>query len=215
MVYAFSENYILPISHDEVVHGKKSILDKMHGNVEQKFSCLRAFMLYMFSHPGKKLNFMGNEFGQFKEWAYQEGLEFFLKCYPLHNQLSNFNKELNHFYKDNPPLYQIEDSWQGFNWISADEKDNNVISYIRTDLNGEQVIAIINFSGNDYINYRLGVEKGYYRMVICSDDKKYGGRGLNKIKTIKSCSRNPAHGKRNSIRFNLPAFSGIYFKKIK
>ena len=213
LCYAFSENYILPISHDEVVHGKKSILDKMFGTVEQKFSCLRAFMLYMFSHPGKKLNFMGNEFGQFKEWNYQEGLEFFLKDYPLHNKLSNFTKVLNHFYKDNTPLYEIEDSWDGFNWISPDEKDNNIISYVRTDKNGNQIIAIINFSGNDYYGYRLGVEKGEYKIVLCSDDKKYGGRGLNNKKTIKSCSKHGAHGKKNSIKFNLPAFSGMYIVK--
>ena len=214
MCYAFSENYVLPISHDEVVHGKKSILDKMPGTIEQKFASLRAFMLYMFSHPGKKLNFMGNEFGQFKEWAYKEGLEFFLKDYPLHNKLSNFNKTLNHFYKENSPLYEIEDGWDGFSWISPDEKDNNVISYVRTDKKGNKIIAIINFSGNDYFNYRLGVDKGEYKIVLCSDDKKFGGRGLNTVKTIKSCSRHGAHGKKNSIKFNLPAFSGLYIKKL-
>ncbi len=213
LCYAFSENYVLPISHDEVVHGKKSLLDKMPGSIENKFSSLRAFNLYIFSHPGKKLTFMGNEIGQFKEWDYKEGIEFFLLKYDNHKKLQKFNKDLNEIYKTNPPLYEIEDGWHGFNWISADERDNNVISYIRKDKNGKQVVAIINFSGNDYYNYRLGVEKGEYKLLINSDAKKYGGRGILKGRTFKSVKKT-AHGKDNSIKFNLPAFSGIYFIKL-
>ncbi|MBE7062123.1 MAG: 1,4-alpha-glucan branching protein GlgB, partial [Clostridiales bacterium] len=122
MCYAFSENYVLPISHDEVVHGKKSLLDKMSGDNFDKFCSIRAFMLYQFAHPGKKLNFMGNEFGQYKEWNYKEGLEFFMLEYDLHKKLHEFNKKLNKFYKNTPSLYEIEDSWDGFEWISADER---------------------------------------------------------------------------------------------
>ncbi len=214
MFYAFSENFILPVSHDEVVHGKKSLLDKMPGEISDKFANLRAFMVYMYSHPGKKLSFMGNEYGQFKEWNYEEGLEFFMLKFELHKKLSDFNKTLNFIYKNNSPLFEIEDSWEGFNWISADEKDNNVISFERIDKNGDKIIAIINFSGNDYFNYRLGVDEGKYKIVLCSDDKKFGGRGLVNRKTIKTCKRFGAHGRKNSVRFNLPKFSGMLLKKI-
>ena len=210
MCYAFSENFILPISHDEVVHGKKSLLDKMPGDVNTKFANLRAFLTYMYAHPGKKLSFMGNEFAQFKEWAYKEGLEFFMLKFDLHKKLFEFKKELNAIYKDNSPLYQIENSWDGFSWISADEKDNNVIAFERKDKCGNKIVVAINFSGNDYFNYRLGVEKGVYKKLICTDDKKYGGNGTFKGRTFRSVKRF-AHGKQNSIKFNLPKFTGVYF----
>ena len=213
MYYAFSENFVLPISHDEVVHGKKSLIDKMPGNIEQKFSNLRAFISYMFAHPGKKLNFMGNEFGQFKEWNYKEGLEFFMLDFPLHKKLWEFNKTLNKIYSSTPALYEIEDGWAGFSWISADENYNNIIAFERRDKNVNTVVAIMNFSGNEYRKYRLGVDKGEYTVLINSDDKKFGGNGTltkKKFKTVKKT----AHGKENSIMITLPPFSGIYFKKI-
>ncbi len=213
LYYAFNENFILPISHDEVVHGKKSLLDKMNAHcIEDKFASLRTFWLYMYSHPGKKLSFMGNEYGQFKEWDYKEGLEFFMLKYDLHNKLYKFNNKINHFYKENPPFYEIDDSWSGFQWISVEERDNNIIAYRRIDKLNNEIVCIMNFSGNDYFNYRLGVDKGVYKIVLNSDEIKYGGRGLNKKKTIKSVKKK-AHGKDNSIRFNLPKFSGIYFIK--
>ena len=209
MFYAFSENFILPISHDEVVHGKKSLLDKMFGNVPDKFASLRTFMLYMFAHPGKKLSFMGNEFGQFKEWAYKEGLEFFLTDYELHNKLRTFNKNLNFFYKSNAPLYEIEDSWDGFEWISADERDNNVFSFKRKDRNGNEIITILNFSGKDFPKYCLGVDDGVYKIVFSTDDKKYGGNGQIVHKTIKAVKKE-AHGKPTSIALRLPKLTGLY-----
>ncbi len=150
MCYAFTENFVLPISHDEVVHGKKSLLDKMPGKIEEKFSGLRAFNLYTFAHPGKKLSFMGNEIGQFKEWDYREGIEFFLLKFDNHKKLQYFNKTLNEIYKNTPQLYEVDDGWSGFNWISADERDNNVVSFERRDKKGNVLVVIINFSGNDY-----------------------------------------------------------------
>ena len=213
MFYAFSENFVLPISHDEVVHGKKSLIDKMPGNIEDKFANLRAFDLYMFAHPGKKLNFMGNEFGQFKEWNYKEGLEFFMLGYPLHKKLHDFNRTLNGIYKNTPALFEIEDGWQGFEWISADENENNVLSFIRRDKQGNSIIAVVNFSGNDYKKYRLGVPSGEYSVIINSDDKKFGGNGTLTKKTFKTAQK-PAHGRENSILLTLPRFTGIYFKKI-
>ncbi len=212
MCYAFSENFVLPISHDEVVHGKKSLLDKMPGSIEDKFSSLRAFSAYMYAHPGKKLTFMGNEYGQFKEWDYKEGLEFFMLNYDLHNKLHKYNKKLNQIYKSVPSLYEIEDSWDGFEWISVEERNNNIIAFKRKDKLGQQLVAIINFSGNDYYNYRLGVDKGEYKAILCTDDIVYGGRGLNTKRTYKSAAKT-AHGKNNSINITLPKLSGIYFIK--
>ncbi len=212
MFYAFSENFVLPISHDEVVHGKKSLLDKMPGDIFDKFANLRTFMLYMFAHPGKKLNFMGGEYGQFTEWNYKEGLEFFMLKYAFHKKLFSFNKKLNEIYKTYPALYEIEDSWDGFEWISADEKDNNVISFKRKDKKGNEIIFIANFSGNYYNKYRIGVNPGVYKILITSDDKRYGGGGVVGKKLYPSAKK-PAHGKSDSILVKLPSFSAIYFIK--
>jgi len=192
------------------VHGKKSLIDKMPGSVEDKFASLRAFMLYMFSHPGKKLSFMGNEFGQFKEWAHKEGLEFFMLKFDLHKKLQKFNKNLNYIYKSTPPLYQIEDSWDGFEWISADEKDNNVLAFKRKDRNGNSLLAIFNFSGKDFEKYRLGSDNEEYKLLISSDEKKFGGLGLVKRKAYKAAKKS-AHGKEYSILIKLPRLSGAYF----
>ncbi len=212
MFYAFSENFILPISHDEVVHGKKSLLDKMPGDIPEKFANLRAFTAYMYAHPGKKLSFMGNEFGQFKEWNYKEGLEFFMLGFENHAKLSEYNKTVNNIYKNTPALYTVEDSWDGFEWISADERDNNVISFIRKDRLGGETVVVINFSGNDYLKYRLGVNEGEYKCVLCSDDLKFGGEGRVKRKSYKSVKRQ-AHGRKNSIMLCLPRFSALYLNR--
>ena len=212
MCYAFSENYVLPISHDEVVHGKKSLLDKMPGNIENKFANMRTFLMYMYSHPGKKLNFMGNEYGQFKEWNYKEGLEFFMLNFELHNKLHKFTKKLNFLYKANKPLYEIEDSWDGFSWISADEKNNNVLAFERKDRDGNVILTIFNFSGNDYYKYRLGCEKGEYKLLFNSDCVSFGGLGRVKSKVYKTAKKQ-AHGKDFSICLNLPKFTGVYFIK--
>ena len=209
LVYSFSENFILPFSHDEVVHGKKSLLDKAPVKLEDKFANTRALMAYMFSFPGKKLNFMGNEFGQFKEWNEWEGLEFFMTDFPLHAKLQLFNKKLNFLYKNTPALYEVENSWNGFSWISPDERDNNVISFIRTSKNGEQLIALINFSGNYYKEYRLGLEKGEYKIKLSTDDKLFGGLSRVKKGTLKA-TRKSAHGKEYSIKLSLPPFTALY-----
>lgn len=213
MMYSFSENYVLPISHDEVVHGKYSLIGRMPGEYEDKFAGVRSFMGYMMSHPGKKLNFMGSEFGQFKEWAYKEGIEFFLKEYPLHNKLSVMTKELNILYKSTPAFYEIEDSWDGFEWLAADDNDRNFLAYQRKDRKGNIYVVMINFSGEDYYGYRLGVAKGKYQVVFNSDSVRYGGNGKIRKRVYKT-EKSFSHGKEYSIGFNLPKLTCVYLKKI-
>lgn len=214
MIYAFTENYILPISHDEVVYGKGSLINKMPGNYEDKFANVRAFMGYMMAHPGKKLLFMGSEFGQFKEWNYKEGLEFFLKEeYPMHAKLFEMNKELNHFYKNTKAFYEIEDSWDGFEWLAADDADRNMIAFMRKDSEGNSYVVAINFSGVAAEGYRLGVPKGKYRVAFNTDDTKFGGEGAWK-KRILNTQKKPSHGKEYSILLELPKLTCVYLEKI-
>ena len=213
MMYALSENYVLPISHDEVVHGKTSLIGKMPGDYWEKFSGVRSFLGYMMSHPGKKLNFMGMEFGQFKEWNYSEGIEFFLKQYPLHEKLALMVKELNILYKNTPAFYEIEDSWTGFEWLAADDGDRNFIAYQRTDIKGESIVVLVNFSGSDFHGYKLGVEKGKYKVIFNSDAERYGGGGTVK-KTVYQTAKSYSHGKEYSIEFDLPKMTCVYLKKI-
>ena len=198
--YAFSENFVLPISHDEVVHGKCSLINKMPGSYEEKFAGVRSFLGYMMSHPGKKLNFMGTEFGQFKEWNYKEGVEFFLKDYPQHAKLSVAVKELNELYKKTPALYEIEDSWDGF-------------EYQRNDRAGETIVVMLNFSGSDFKNYRLGLPKGKYQVIFNSDTVRYGGNGAFR-KYVFTTTKTFSHGKEYSIEFDLPKLTCVYLKKI-
>ncbi len=213
MMYAFSENYVLPISHDEVVHGKASLIGKMPGDYFEKFAGMRAFLGYMMSHPGKKLHFMGSEFGQFKEWNYKEGVEFFLKSYPNHKKLSLAVKELNQLYKSTPALYEIEDSWDGFEWLAADDNDRNFLAYQRKDREGNAIVVMINFSGTDFHGYRLGLPKGKYKLVFNSDSVRYGGSGQMK-KYIFNTEKSYRHGKEYSIGFDLPKLTCVYLKKI-
>ena len=214
MMYAFTENYILPISHDEVVYGKRSLIDKMPGTYEEKFANLRAFLGFMMSHPGKKLLFMGCEFGQFKEWDYREGLEFFLKDYPLHQKLSDMNAALNRIYRETPALYEIEDSWDGFEWLAVDDADRNMLAYMRKDRAGNSVAVVINFSGVASAGYRLGIPKGKYRVLFNTDAVAFGGTGQLK-KRIYNTQKKPSHGKEYSIEIELPKLSCVYLEKIQ
>ena len=213
MMYAFSENYILPISHDEVVHGKKSLLNKMPGEYDDKFANFRIFSAYMMAHPGKKLNFMGNEFGQFIEWDYQKGLDFSLLLYDKHKRTQNYIKDLNKFYLEHDQFYQVDYDWQGFEWITCDERDKCVIAFKRRNAIGKEVIVLLNFAGCDYPKYRLGIENGKYKVVFSTDNVKFGGEG-KLTKNIYTSKKVPMHGKNNSICIDLPRLSCLYIEKI-
>ena len=213
MFYAFSENFVLPISHDEVVHGKKSLIDKMPGSYDEKFAGVRAFLGYMMAHPGKKLMFMGQEFGQFIEWNYEKGLDWLLLDYPKHRALQNYFKKINEFYKANPAFWQIDYSWEGFSWISSDDKDNSVIAFRRIDEKGKEIIVVCNFTNVERCDYRIGIpKKGAYKIVFNSDDVEFGGEGKGNKGKLKTESIN-MHGFEQSISLDLPPMSAIYIKK--
>ena len=213
MMYAFTENYVLPISHDEVVHGKGALISKMPGEYADKFAGVRCFLGYMMSHPGKKLHFMGSEIGQFNEWSNSAQIEFFLTQYPLHNKLQTMVKELNALYKKTPSLYEIEDGWDGFEWLAPDDADSNFFAYQRKDRAGETVVVLLNFSGTDYHDYKLGLSKGKYQVIFNTDNPRYGGYGTNR-KRMYYTKKSSSHGKENSITFDLPKLTCMYLKKI-
>ena len=210
--YAFSENFVLPISHDEVVHGKCSLVNKMPGSYEEKFAGVRSFLGYMMSHPGKKLLFMGSEFGQFIEWNYKQPLDWMLLDYDAHKQFKNYVASLNAFYKKTPALWEIDYSWDGFSWIVSDDNDNSVVAYIRRDKSGEEIISLCNFTNVTRQNYRIGVPKaGTYRVVFSSSLPEFGGKGESTQGSVKA-KKIPMHGYDYSIELNVEGLSCMYIK---
>lgn len=208
--YAFSENFVLPISHDEVVHGKCSMIGKMPGEYDEKFAGLRAFYAYMTAHPGKKLLFMGQEFAQFIEWNYKQGLDWLLLDYEKHAQMQSYVRTLNTIYKKQSPLWQIDYDWEGFNWISNDDIDNSVISFRRIDKNKKEIIAVCNFTNVERSGYRIGVPRaGTYKVILNTDDESFGGSGKGTAVKVKS-EKVPMHGFKNSIVLDLAGLSVIY-----
>jgi 1,4-alpha-glucan branching enzyme len=210
--YAFSENYVLPISHDEVVYGKGSLINKMPGTDEEKLAGVRTLMCYMMAHPGKKLIFMGSEFCQFAEWNYEKELEWFLLEYPFHRQAQAFFKALNHFYLETPALWQVDFSWEGFAWISNDDVTQSVISFRRIDKAGKEIIVVCNFLPVKREKYRIGIpEEGIYTEIFSSDRREFGGKGITNGDTIRT-QRVPMHGYEQSVSLTLPAMSVIFLK---
>lgn len=210
--YAFSENFILPISHDEVVHGKCSMIEKMPGEYDMKFASLRAFYAYMAAHPGKKLLFMGQEFAQFIEWNYKNELDWLLLDYDAHKNMQRYVSELNKFYLKTSEFWEIDYSWDGFGWISNDDNTQSIIAFRRIDKSGNEIITVCNFVPVARENYRIGVpKKGTYKRIFCSESEKYGGTVSAGAKSYKSESV-PMHGFENSVALDIPAMSVSYFK---
>ncbi len=214
MMYAFNEDYILPLSHDECVHGKKSLLDKMYGDYYQKFASLKAYLGYMFAHPGKKLLFMGDEIGQFMEWRYYEQIEWKLLQYETHRGLYGFTKELLNLYNDHSAFWQKDDSWDGFKWANADDAQSSVYSFERFS-DDENIVAVVNMTPVERYDYWVCLkEEGTYTLLLNSDDKKYSGEGaVNVLEEVTTDNDSPEF--KNRIRITLPPMSVLYYKKNK
>ncbi|MDR1694458.1 MAG: 1,4-alpha-glucan branching protein GlgB [Lactobacillaceae bacterium] len=216
LIYAFNENFILPISHDEVVHGKGSMLAKMPGDEWQKFANMRAYYGFMFTHPGKKLMFMGCEFGQDWEWNYNESLRWHLLEYPMYKSMQDYIRDLNFAYRDNPALYEQDFDYQGFEWIEHSNADDSVVSYIRKGRTpGDYVVVICNFTPVVRHDYKIGViEKCSFKEIFNSDDKKYWGSGVKNENELHA-SEDGWNYKPYSIRLTLPPLSTIILKPVR
>lgn len=219
MFYNYTENFVLPISHDEVVHGKGSLLDKMPGDAWQKFANLRAYYGYMWAHPGKKLLFMGCEFAQGREWNYNESLDWFLLEEELggtwHKGVHTLVKDLNHFYKNTPAMYQLDFDPEGFEWLVVDDNNNSVFAFIRRDKEGNEILVVSNFTPVVRDHYRIGVpQKGVYSEVLNTDSNYYSGSNVGNLGVCYS-EDIESHGKAQSINITVPPLSTIYmqFKK--
>ena len=213
--YAFSEKFLLPISHDEVSHGKGSLIKQMPGKYDEQFAGVRAFITYMYAHPGKKLVFMGTEIGQFDEWNHEEAIQWDLLEFEKHKKLRTFFKEINKFYLDCKPLYELDTVWKGFDWIHHDDYTNSVIAFKRTDKNGDEIVSVCNFQPIRRDEYCIGVPKyGLYDEVFNSDEERFGGSGVvngNNIKTEVM----KIHGFDQGLSLTLPPLSVIYLRCAK
>ena len=211
MTYAFSENFILPLSHDEVVHGKCSLIGKMPGNYDDKFNNLRVLYAYQMAHPGKKLNFMGSEFAQFIEWNFKQGLDWLLLGYEKHRKMQQFVKTLNRFYLENRELWEVDTGWDGYEWIEPDDRDRSVIAFRRKDRKGRELVVVCNFCPVLRENYRLGLPKqGWYIPVLNTDDEAFGGYGFAP-ETVRT-EKKPSHGQMQSGLFRVPPMSVCFYR---
>jgi 1,4-alpha-glucan branching enzyme len=216
LMYAFNENFILPLSHDEVVHRKKSLINKMYGDYWQKFAGLRALYSFMIAHPGKKLLFMGGEFGQFVEWRDYSSLDWNLFEYDMHRKLNNFIRELNHLYRNERSLFEIDYDWEGFEWVDSDDSFHSIVSFIRRGRKPEEyLIFVCNFTPVVHGVNRIGVPFNYeYKELLNSDSEAYGGSGIVNPGTIEAekiaCSNQPY-----SIVLKVPPLGGIFLKPVK
>jgi 1,4-alpha-glucan branching enzyme len=214
-LYAFSEHFLLPISHDEVVYGKGSLINKMPGDYNDKFAGVRVFLSYMMAHPGKKLTFMGAELGQFDEWNSTEELQWGLLQYERHQQLNSFIKDLNKFYLDNKCMSQVDFSWEGFNWIHHDDYQQSIIAFRRIDRDGNSVIVVCNFQPVRREGYSIGVpDFGVYTELINTDAPQYGGYDCTHNPEKIHASVEPMHGLEQSIKIDVPPMGAVFLKCI-
>ena len=215
LMYAFSENYILPLSHDEVVHMKGSFLGKMPGENSEKFAGVRAFYAYMLTHPGKKLSFMGAELGQWNEWHYEYSLDWHLLQYEPHRQIHKFFQAANAFYLAEPALWEQDDSWQGFQWLCADDHTANTVAFLRWDREGRPLIVVCNFSPIHRKGYYVGAPfSGAWAPVLNTDAAEFGGSGLGDTAPIKTIST-PCHDQEQALSIDLPPMSVMVYRCIR
>ena len=212
LLYAFTEHFILVLSHDEIVYGKRSLLSKMPGDEWQKFANLRMFLAWMYGHPGKKLVFMGGEFGQASEWNHDTQLDWELLKLPRHDGLRRLVQHLNYIYKNEPALWQLDNTYDGFDWIDFHDAENSVVSFLRKSQEGEMVVFIVNATPVVRYNYRLGVpESGFYREVINTDGETYGGSNVGNLGGVQSEAREWM-GRQHSILIHLPPLATVALK---
>ena len=213
MTYAFSEKYVLVLSHDEVVHMKGSMINKMPGEYDDKFANLKAGYSFMLGHPGKKLLFMGQDFAQFREWSEARELDWYLLAEEKHVQMKNYVRELLHLYQDSPALYQTDDNWEGFEWINADDSDRSIFSFVRHSKDGKNnLLFVVNFTPVERPDYRVGVpQSGSYRLVLNSDEARFGGTGTKRAASYRS-RKGDCDGKPYSIGYSLPAYGVAVFQ---
>ncbi|MCI6568069.1 MAG: 1,4-alpha-glucan branching protein GlgB [Dysosmobacter sp.] len=210
MMYAFSENFVLPISHDEVVHMKGSVVGKMPGDYENQLRCLRGFYAYLLAHPGKKLLFMGAELGQWHEWNSKQQLDWYLLDKDINQKTLEFFRQANHFYNSQRPLWEIDFDWSGFEWLVPDDNHNNVVVFLRKDKDGNDLLCAVNFSPNAYEGYRVGVpDHRQYKPVFNTDAEVFGGSGFGDDKPVR-VHKKPSHGKDHSVELKIPPFGGVF-----
>ncbi|MEK9578762.1 MAG: 1,4-alpha-glucan branching protein GlgB, partial [Aquiluna sp.] len=210
MLYAYDEKFVLPISHDEVVHGKGSLLAKMPGDHWQKLANMRAYLSFMWGHPGKKLLFMGQEFAQPSEWSESRELDWWLTEHPPHRGMQQLVADLNSLYQAHSALWELDHEHEGFRWIDSGNADQNILSFIRQNQAGDQLVVIVNFSGHPYHNFRVGLpHSGAWREVLNSDDERYGGSGVLNSGTIMA-ENIASHSLDASAEITIPPLGAVF-----
>jgi 1,4-alpha-glucan branching enzyme len=212
MLYAYDEKFVLPISHDEVVHGKGSLLAKMPGDRWQQLANVRAYLAYMWAHPGKQLLFMGSEFGQPSEWNQERGLDWWVLEQPVHQGLKSLVATLNRIYKANPALWQLDHEREGFVWIDGGNADANTLSFVRYDRAGNPIACVINFAGQPHHNFKLGLPKsGEWEEILNTDASEFGGSGVGNFGAIQA-NLEGSHGQPHAAEISVPPLAAVWFK---
>jgi 1,4-alpha-glucan branching enzyme len=213
LVYAFNENFMLPLSHDEVVHGKGSLINKMPGDEWQQFANLRLLLGHMWAHPGKKLLFMGDEFGQRREWNHDDALDWWLLPGHLHGGLQRWVEDLNRLYRESPALHQLDFDAGGFEWIDANDSEDSVLSFLRKARDGSSLLVVANFTPIPRENYMIGVpQPGHWHECLNSDATLYGGSGVGNSGGVDSVPV-AAHGRFHSLNLRLPPLGVLMFRQ--
>ena len=215
MLYAYDEKFVLPISHDEVVHGKGALLAKMPGDRWQQLANLRAFLAYMWAHPGKQLLFMGSEFGQLSEWSAERGLDWWILEQPSHQGIQSMVATLNRVYLENPALWQMDHDYRGFQWIDGGNADQNTVTFVRYDDDGEPIVVVVNFAGQPHGFFRLGFPRdGEWLEILNTDAEEFGGSGVGNMGKV-NVSEPGTHGQPFSAEITVPPLAALYFKPAK